>query len=174
MVTGALTAAVVVTGIGQCIVDELNATPESGGVPANMRIAYLVPGEIAWDSCECGQLALSIVRDFPTVTFPVDDSLNPVKGGCMTRTLGYEVTVSLTRCVPGPQKSGKPPTVESLYAAALVVEGDAWAVENGIACCLASLKNDRTILDYRYGGVRRVGPEGACAGVEATFYFQLA
>jgi hypothetical protein len=138
-----------------------------------MRIVYLAPGDIAWDSCECGQLALSIVRDFPSVTFPVDDSLNPVKGGCMSRPLAYEVNVSLTRCVPGVQKSGQPPTPASLLAAALVMEGDAWAVETAVACCLASLKASYTIFDYRYTGARRVGPEGNCAGIDLTFYFQL-
>lgn len=170
---GPLTAAVIVTGIGMCIVEELEATPESGGVPDKMRLCLLVPGSIAWDGCECGQLALTIQSDYPTQTFPIDASDIPLTGGCGPSALVVEVLVSLTRCVPGLDAQGRPPTCAKLQAAALIQQGDAYAVRKAVTCCLAELKRTYQILKYTVGRVNRVGPEGLCGGIELIFRFEL-
>jgi hypothetical protein len=173
------TAAAVVTGVGVCIVNELNATPESGGVPPGMRIIYLTPGNVAWDGCECGQLAQSIQVDYISNQFPVDTSQQPRQGvGCNLGPLAYQVLVSLTRCVPGMTGTvgaAKPPTPAKLIEAALIMEGDAWAVRTAVECCLVTMKHARPpqIFDFRIGQVQRVGPEGGCAGIEMQYWFQL-
>ena len=175
----AWTAAAVVTGVGVCIVNELQATPESGGVPPKMRLVYMTPGNVAWDGCECGQLAQSIQQDYITTTFPIDASQLPRQGiGCNLGPLAYQVLVSLTRCVPGMTGtvgSALPPTPAKLIEAALIMEGDAWAVRKAVECCLVTMKRERPqrIFDFRVGPVTRVGPEGGCAGVELTYWFQL-
>lgn len=171
MVIQSLTAAAIVTGVGACIIDELSEVPESHGVPK--RIVYLTPGEIAWDGCDCGQLALSIPRDYPSVTFPIDSSQLVVLGGCMARPIAYEATASITWCIPGLDKSGNPPKPNLLLESALAFEGDAFALRSAVECCLAGFKTSWRITDWRAGELRRVGPEGNCAGVEITFYFQL-
>lgn len=168
--TTALTAAAIVTGVGMCIIDQLENTPESGGVPDKMRRCLLVPGAIAWDACECGQLTLSIQRSYPSTTFPIDASDDTTRS-CAPGTMGYDVLASITRCVPTLDSTGKPPTCDKLLAAALTMEGDAFALRRGVLCCLVGYKRDRRILDFRVGGVNRLGPEGACAGVELTFKF---
>ena len=166
-------AAAIVTGVGVCVVDELNATPESGGVPTKMRICYMVPGNMAWDSCECGQFAQSIQADYPSDRFPTDASNEPIRAPCGARSTGFQVIASIVRCVPGPQQNGAPPTCTSLLAAALVMEGDAYALRRGIECCLAEYKRTLQIADYRVGRANRVGPEGNCAGVELQYWFQV-
>ena len=170
----ALTASVIVTGVGMCVIDELEATPESGGVPAKMRVCLLVPGNIAWDSCECGQFAQTIQSDYPTLNFPADASDQILGiGGCVVGPLAIQVLASITRCVPTLDASGNPPTCAKLRAAALVMQGDAYALRRGITCCLETLRKNRTITKYVVGRVNYVGPEGACAGVELVYRFEL-
>lgn len=170
-----LTAAAIVTGVGECIITELQNTPESGGVPPKMRLCLLVPGNIAWDGCDCGQLALTIQRTYPTQTFPVDASDQPVRGGCGPGgALIYEVLVSLTRCVPGLTGTPPmPPTCAKLLASALELQADAYAVRKAVNCCLGELQRLRTILKFSVGGTNFVGPEGGCGGSELAFRFEL-
>jgi hypothetical protein len=173
-VTEALTAAVIVTGIGICVLEELENTPESGGVPAKMRTCLLVPGNIAWDACDCGQFAQTIQRDYPTVTFPADAS-DAITNGCMARARVVQVLASIIRCVPGMTGgvTPQPPTCAALQAAALVMQGDAYALLRGVECCLAELKKTYAITAYTVSGVNYVGPDGNCAGVELTYRFSL-
>lgn len=168
----AWTAAVIVTGVGQCIIDELAATPESGGVPG--RACLLVPGAIAWDGCDCsGQLALSIIDNFPTQTFPTDASDQPVTGNCGPFALVFEVVVSLVRCVPGLDQSGRPPSCAKLLTSSLTQQGDAFAIRRAVSCCLRELKRTLVIQKYTVGRINFVGPEGNCGGVELIFKFEL-
>lgn len=178
MTLDALTAAAVVTGIGICIRDELEATPESGGVPTKMRLAYMVPGNIAWDDCSCGQLAQTIQMDYPSKQFPVNEAQAPNRSvGCQLGPLAYQVTASIIRCMPG-IKDGLPvrmPTTAELLAAALTMEGDAYALRTAVECCLNTMWKARPqrVFDFRVGTVTRVGPEGGCGGVELQYWFQL-
>ena len=175
----ALTAAAIVTGIGVCIRDRLLEVPESGGVPSGMRLVYLTPGNIAWDGCDCGQLAQSIQIDYVSNQFPVNTAQEPRRGvGCNLGPLAYQVLASITRCVPGMTGavgSAKPPTPAKLIEAALTQEGDAYALRTAVECCLADLLNARPqrIFDFRVGTLTRVGPEGNCGGVELQYWFQL-
>lgn len=170
---GALTAGIIVTGIGACIVTELQETPESGGVPPKMRIIYSNPGAIAWDGCDCGQLALTVQSDYPTQSFPIDASEVPVVGGCGPFALAYEVLVSLVRCVPGLDAQARPPTPAKLLEASLIQLADAFAVRNAVTCCLAELKRTYVVAKYTVGRVNFVGPEGNCGGIELIFRFEL-
>jgi hypothetical protein len=172
----ALTAGIIVTGVGMCIVEELENTPESGGVPPKMRVCLLVPGAIAWDGCDCGQLAQTIQGIYPTQVFPTDASEVPIRGGCGPGgQLIVEVLVSLTRCVPGMTagQPPRPPTCAQLRAAALEQQADAYAVRKAVNCCLADLQRDRRIVKYAVGRTNFVGPEGNCGGSELIYKFEL-
>lgn len=166
---------VIVTGVGQCVVNSLATTPESGGVPEKMRLCLSVPGAIAADSCECGQFAQTITRIQPTLTFPVDASNSPILGGCGDRSMMAIVTATIFRCVPGLNSRGEPPTCDQLFAASLVQAGDEYAMRRGIECCLKDLKSvQRRILDYRVTGSDFIGPDGNCGGVSISYSFQLS
>ena len=170
----AWTASAIVTGVGMCVINELMATPESGGVPAKMRTCLLVPGAIAWDGCDCGQLAQTIQRIYPTQIFPADASDVPVRGGCGPGgALVFEVLLSVLRCVPGLDGQGRPPTCAKLLTSALEIQGDAYAMRKAVSCCLADFARDRQIIKYSVGGTNFVGPEGGCGGSELTYRFEL-
>jgi hypothetical protein len=171
-----LTAAMIITGVGQCIIDKLEETPESGGVPDKMRICLLVPGAIAADGCDCGQFAQSIVRSNPSDIFPQDSSLSPLKGVCGQRSRMWTVTASIMRCVPCLKEiNGKVrmPTCAEQLTAALIQEGDAWAMWTAAQCCLAEQLRNRVITSYFVGTTEPYGPEGCCGGVDLTYGFQI-
>lgn len=171
-----LTASVIVTGVGMCVINELENTPESGGVPANMRVCLLVPGNIAWDGCDCGQFAQTIQSDYPTSIFPADSSEQVLgSGGCGNRPIVYQVLASITRCVPGLVAGNppKPPTCDALQRAATIMTADAYALRRGVECCLAALADSYIIMKYVVGRINYVGPEGNCAGVELGYKFEL-
>jgi len=171
-----LTAAVIVTGIGMCVVEELENTPESGGVPDKMRVCLLVPGNIAWDGCDCGQFAQTIQDDYPTLIFPADASEQVIGvGGCNSRPLVYTVLASIIRCVPGMTNTTPPrsPTCDALRAAAIIMQADAFALRRAVECCLTTLQDSYQIAKFSVGRAMRVGPEGNCAGVELTYKFEL-
>jgi hypothetical protein len=175
-VIGPLTAAVVVTGVGMCVVEELTNTPESGGVPPKMRVCLMVPGNIAWDGCDCGQFAQTIQRDYPSTRFPADESEQVIgMGGCHARPLVYQVLASIIRCVPGLKGTTPPtsPTCAELLTASLIQQGDAYALRRGVECCLEQLKKTMVIAKYAVGGATFVGPEGNCGGVEMIYKFEL-
>jgi hypothetical protein len=165
-----LSFAVVVTGIGQCILDEIAATPESGG--ALKRQCLLVPGAIAADGCDCGQLAQSINRINPTEVFPIDASLK-INVACGAASLMATVTATIFRCVPGLNSAGLPPSCNQLRAAALWQAGDEYAMRTAVTCCLNELKRERRIMAFYVGGSDFYGPEGNCGGVVLTYGFQL-
>ncbi len=170
---GIFSALSVVTGVAACVVTELQNTPESGGVPANMRVC-VVPGEIAWDSCQCGQLAFSIVRWFPSIRFPTESTLDVNTGPCDPYARAVEVTASIIRCVTGMDNSGNPPECSALLADTMIQQADAFALERGVGCCLDDMQRvQRIITAFRISGPTFIGPSGNCGGSQLTFYFQL-
>lgn len=154
-----------------CVIEELENTPESGGVPSKMRVCLIVPGNIAWDGCDCGQFAQSITTDYFSNRFPIDSSQEIIQS-CV-EPLAYQVTASLLRCVPGLTTTGSPPTCAALQASALELAADAFALRKGVTCCLVDLKETYRIADFRVGQAVRVGPDGNCGGTELTYWFQL-
>jgi len=170
----AWTAAAIVTGVGMCVVEQLGNTPETGALP--QRIILMTPGEIAWDGCDCGQFAQSLQADYPSSIFPQDTSQQPDRGaGCNDPPLAYQVLASIARCVPGMTggQVPQPPLPEKLLAAALRMEGDAFALRTGVECCLSDYKRDRRITDFRVGRADKAGPEGNCAAVVMQYWFSL-
>lgn len=170
-----LTAAVIITGVGMCVVEDLQATPQSGGVPPNMRVCLLVPGNIAWDACDCGQFAQSVQFDYPTLTFPADASEQVLGAGagCNERPIVYQVLASIIRCVPGMTADKKPPSCGKLQTAAAIMLADGYVLRSAIECCLNDLQSNQLIEKFVVGRVSYVGPEGNCAGVELTYKFEL-
>lgn len=159
----------VVTGVGMCAVEELDRT--EWGRPD--RVCLLVPGEIAWDDCQCGQFAQTITQDVPSESFPIAATDRRVTA-CGPAHLVVNVTASLARCVPGPNpRNGEPPTCEQLLTAARRLEDDRTALRLGIACCLRTLRNANVITDFTMGAAITQGPQGGCVAVELSYQFGL-
>lgn len=133
------------------------------GVPDRV---CLVPGELAWDECDCGLLAVTVGRVYPSSTFPTDVSLDPRQVDCAPPYTVADVTVTVLRCAPTVDEAGNPPTCDDLAAAAATWRADAAAVLTGVACCLPDLVDAGRIEQYRIGDLTPLGPEGGCMGSE--------
>src|SRR6187402_1380307 len=111
-----------------CITPYLEGT--TSGLPARVCITT---GEIAWDDCECGQLAISLTSQYETAAFPEPWSGETNQGilKCGPPMFVFNYTISMTRCSPIGEDDN-PPTCAQLAAAARVTVEDAWAVRAGL------------------------------------------
>lgn len=132
----------------------------------------VVNGAIAWDECECGQLAGTVIRYFFSDSFP-----NTVQGGitgaCRSANVVAEMAVSILRCAPGPKGQKMAPECSELEESAQTVMIDAHVTRNTIACLLEHLKENDLIIDYLIGDQTTVGPDGACVGSDIGFFIEL-
>lgn len=160
---------IVVTGAAQAVRDEI---VELGCGDVN-RFCPLVPGAIAWDECDCGQLAQTITQIFPSNVFPTP-ATDTRQTACGPQLSVVNVTLSLTRCVPIVDDNGSPPSCDALLASAVILECDRQAVRTAVACHLLALRDTYQIHDFSIGPAVSVGPEGACAGVELTYQFAVS
>lgn len=128
-----------------------------------------VPGEIAWDGCECGQLVTSLFRWFPSSTFPQRGlTPDPIVGGCPPPFIVGVLRVSLLRCAPPVPDGALAPTCEALDASAVEVAQDAHLVMSTTTCRLEELKDDNHIVDYLISEQLAAGPAGNCVGSVLT------
>lgn len=163
-------AIVVVTGVGTAVQAELAVQ----GQPPVERYCPVVPGDIAWDACDCGQLAQTITSTYPSNSFPTNAS-DQRRTPCGPNLTVATVNLSLTRCVPSPDSNGRPPTCAQLLAAAVTLEVDRWVVRKAVACYLRTLRETQPpiIADFSVGTVISVGPQGGCVGVQLAYSFAL-
>lgn len=147
---------------------KLTVTPT--GWPASAR-SYLVPGQLAWDNCECGLLAIEWQNVSYTAVFPTPRQ--PLADGCKPY-LALQLLVTVLRCAPSPDESGNPPTPEALHAAAIVNLDDVEAVMSGTAQAVATLEDNNVILQYALGGANPAGPQGGCVGVTQQIFLGFA
>jgi hypothetical protein len=133
------------------------------------------PGLIAWDDCQCGQLAGAISRIFLSDNFPLQHT-GRGQGettSCQPAYKVAEMVVSLMRCAPQPQGTALAPTCEALAAAAQTWAIDAGMALSGVLCTLDDYKDAGTIIDYRVDNQVPAGPEGACVGTDIHFLVGL-
>lgn len=154
-----------VTGIAMCITDRLADLP--AGVPGRVCI---YPGDVAWDECECGMLALSTSRIFGSQTFPNEGIPGVGLSNCGLPYMVAELDITMLRCVPGPIQQ-RPPSCDKLAAATQIMYDDAFAVWQGTLCCLREMKAQGFIAEYAMAAQSFVGPQGGCAG--STMSIQL-
>jgi hypothetical protein len=134
-----------------------------GGVPNR---SCVVPGAIAWDECDCGQLSVSIVQTWPSRSFPGDPaSGSQTQDACGVPYLVAQLTVQVARCAPNPDGSGSV-SCQALERGAQVVAEDGMAIREAAFCALQFLK-DRDD-DFIVRGQTVIGPEGGCMGVEQS------
>lgn len=166
-----LTSIAVVTGVGECVVAELEQS--LGGWESPKRTCLVVPGSIAWDECDCGMFAQTITEDVPSNSFPVA-AVDQRTTACGPNLLVVTVTATVVRCVPTIGNDGRPPTCTALLHSAHVLEDDRRALRVGVTCCLREMRNDlREIHEFAVGRAVSVGEQGGCAGVELTYQFAV-
>ncbi|WP_234323204.1 hypothetical protein [Streptomyces bikiniensis] len=119
---------------------------EVPGQPGCPERACIVPGAVAWDSCDdpCGeetggQLAVSVARIFGSTHdgFPVEArTVQGVRGCAPPPVTAVELLVTLLRCAPTFTEKGCPPACDELTAAARILHTDMVTVSNALLCCL--------------------------------------
>lgn len=158
---------ILIDGISTVLTDSL------GGAVAR---ACVVPGEIAWDQCDCGLLAVSVRRWFISDEFPE----GAVGRGalrdspCDQPWLVAELTIQVVRCAPSPQGNGmiSVPCVD-LDQSAQVVISDAYVTITEVISILCEMKDTDQIIDYVVGDQVAVGPDGGCVGSELSLFISL-
>jgi len=134
----------------------------------------VVPGEIAWDNCQCGQLAISEVRRYPSREFPLEEIDHSAE--CGEPYLVVELVVSLTRCIPTVDANGNPPTCDALNTAARQLTRDKRLIRSAVMCCLTEIYDapGSVLMGFEIGQHLSVGPAGLCGGSELTVLLGFA
>lgn len=163
----------IVTGLAGCVIGALEQTP--AGAPC--RQCVLLPTQqIPWDNCgpcedDCnGQVAFAIREVYGSDTFPTP-AAQKTWSKCGPRYAVARVVVSVTRCVPGMDERGEPPSCADELVAAIILENDRTAVRQGLACCLnaAHQATPGLVSEWLISPSLTVGELGQCAGSETEF-----
>lgn len=152
-------ASILVTGIADALID----TP--GG---ELQRACVVPGEAAWDECECGTLSVSPRRFFVSDEFPEGALGRGVirTSPCDQPWLVAEYVIQVIRCAPSPQSTGVSVSCERLAVAGQVLLVDAYVTLTTTISILCGMRASDQIIDYVLNDQVTRGPEGSCVGTE--------
>jgi hypothetical protein len=136
-----------------CAAGELDLTEV--GAPERRCVVY--GGQLVWDDCDCGLLAVHVPRIYLSATFP-----NPLFAPtpCDVPFTVAEYVVTILRCVPQPDHQGNPPPCSEITPAAKRDFLDRSAVMRGVQCCLADMRMTAV------GDQLAIGEAGTCAGSE--------
>lgn len=132
------------------------------------RFCRLVPGDIAWDQCDCGLFAQTITSTYPSNTFPTSAADTPYDA-CGPLLIVYAVTAELVRCAPTVDDEGTAPTCTELETAARTLECDRQALRLGVVCALTDLRDTDRIIEFTVGDAATSGPQGGCVGVSLAY-----
>jgi hypothetical protein len=132
-----------------------------------------VPGQLAWDDCQCGLLAVSAPRLFPATRFPLESVDTDLVAPCPPPYEAAELTVTVLRCAPNPDSAGNPPTCDALAAAAVTWARDVQVLRDALGCCLAQMVAAGTVEAGVVQASAPTGPQGGCVGSETTLAVAL-
>lgn len=137
------------------------------GLSSKPQRVGMVPGEIAWDACDCGgMLAVSLSRLYLSDVFPEESETS--NGACQPPYEVGQFTVAVVRCAPNPDGVEAAPPADELDSAAGLLLQDATEMLDSVAAVLCRLREDDEVLDYLVTPMEPVGPEGGCVGVNVT------
>lgn len=144
--------------------------------PANRYL--ITTGQISWDDCCDGQLAVSYTRTAPSEVFPTEAiTIAPYGDGgeCTPPYETGEITVQVVRCAPQALNGQNAPSPDMLTKHAMQTLIDANQVRVSVSAALCALKADvANRFDYFTRSQLMLGPEGACDGSELYVYAGLA
>lgn len=150
-------ASILVSGISDALAGTMEGQPNR---------ACVVPGAIAWDQCDCGQLAISASRWFYSENFPTETGPGTQSTPCMMPYLVGELVIQLVRCMPSPEGRDLFVPCAKLSNSARILIEDAYVVLETTRQTLCELRSDDIIVDFTFSEQTTVGPEGGCGGTE--------
>jgi hypothetical protein len=159
-----------VADVGLTILSAVSVALSGVGRPAERVLMY--PGTVAWDGCDCGQLAMGVTTHFNSKDL-VNDSGNSYSN-CTAPARVARYSLSIIRCIPGPDDLGNPPSPGALTNAFQIQESDAFIAWHTVQCQLTLLEN----VQQPGGAIIGAGlmldqivlqTLGACTGTELHF-----
>ena len=123
--------------VGLTILSAVSVALSGVGRPPARVLMY--PGTVAWDNCDCGQLALGVTTHFNSRD-TVNDSSN-MHQNCTAPARVASYALSIVRCVPGTDINGTPPVPGALTNAFQIQESDAYLVWHTVQCQLTAMEN---------------------------------
>lgn len=144
------------------ILDCVNAAVSATTAGPPQR-ACVVPGEVVWDDCTCGMLAVNWRVVGRSDVFP-SSSADTSQSNCLSRYVTVQVGVTMLRCAAGPDADADMPTCAALSQDAFTMTADMVAIRQALSCCLATMYDARDIADYAIGTTLAQGPAGGCDG----------
>jgi hypothetical protein len=160
--------------IGHVVIDDLEAAlNDSIGGP--VQRASMVPGEIAWDACDCGLLAVSVRRMWLSDDFPEGQFAQSIvrSSPCNLPWLIGEYRIQVIRCAPNPDGAMISVPPAELDAAAEILISDAHVMINTVTSTMCELKDTDQIIDYTIGELDTQGPDGGCVGSELIVFVAI-
>lgn len=160
--------------IGHVMIDDLTTALEDS-VGGGVQRASMVPGETAWDQCDCGLLAVSMRRQWLSDDFPEGQFAQSIvrSSPCNLPWLVGEFRVQVVRCSPSPQGNELAPTPAALDEASRVLLSDMHVMTNTVTATLCDLKETDQIIDYTIGELDTIGPDGGCVGGELIVFISI-
>jgi hypothetical protein len=153
-------------------------TAASNGLSKPVDRYLITTGQIAWDNCCAGQLAVSYTRTSPTEAFPTEQVTLSQFSDSTECTPPYEIgeiTVQIVRCAPQALNGQTAPSTDILNDHAKQNMIDANQVRRSVSVALCALKaNVPNRFDYFIRSQLMIGAEGACDGSELYLYAGLA
>lgn len=134
----------------------------NGTDPFPQRRAVYNGGDVAAESCQCGQLYTRWLRSFPMGQFPGPDGAG--NEGCASMYVA-EIGLGLLRCTPLSDDGGEVP-LAALEASAQLLHRDAQALL--VAASIWGCDVEDRGYSWRVSNLEPLGPAGDCLGVEAT------
>lgn len=123
--------------VGLQILSAVSVALSGAGRPPARVLMY--PGTVAWDNCDCGQLALGVTSHINSRDGVNDSSSNYTNCTAPMRVATY--SLSIIRCVPGVDVNGNSPTPGALTNAFRIQESDAYIAWHTVQCQLTSLES---------------------------------
>lgn len=123
-----------------------------------------VPGEVAWDECCDGMLAVTVPRIYFSEEFPgeAEETTGVI---CQPPYEVADFSVTVLRCVAGPEAPEVTVPAADLNASAALLLQDMAETMDAVAALLCALKADDSISDYMLTPTESTGPEGLCVGL---------
>jgi hypothetical protein len=134
-----------------------------GGLSVPAERTGQVPGELAWDECCDGLLAVTTPRIYLSEEFPAEAE-STIGVICQPPYEVGQFTVTVLRCAPQPAGQDLAPTAADLNASAALLLQDMAETMDAVSAILCSLKQSDLISDYMISPAESAGPEGACVG----------
>lgn len=131
--------------------------PGLGGSPERFFIA---PGQPVYDCCP--QLSVHVGPVSEGVSAP------PVPTASYARVNRVTLVATIIRCLPGPDKSGNPPSAEDQQDSAIQIHADRWALWNHIWNMQRAGLIFQRCGDVIWDGIVPVIPQGGCGGSVLT------